>query len=307
MRTSRSLRTAEFAVLMVAVAWGTSYVAMKNVTSTVETADFIVLRFASAAILLTLLTLPRLRSITRAETLLGLTYGVLLFVILGMETIGVHSSTAANAGFLISLSVILVPMLDRLLFRMRIHKLIIPCLLLALIGTALTSLSGDMQIRSGDLLIMGAALLRALQTVLYARIKQKTPPSPLRITVVQMWTVVLLALIVGGFDLGRLHATVTGISRPTAAWIVYLGVCCTAAAFLVQLWVAPKMSPTTVGLLLATEPIFAGISAISIGNESLSPVQVIGGTLIVVSVLAARAINSVPPEQQPDQNRPPRH
>ena len=54
-------------------------------------------------------TRVRLNSFTRGEVINGIVFGVLLYAILTFETFGVKHTSAANAGFLIALSVVLVP------------------------------------------------------------------------------------------------------------------------------------------------------------------------------------------------------
>lgn len=290
---------AEAAITAVAVAWGTSYVAMKIVTDSVAITDFLVLRFVAAALPLTAFGLRGMGRYTRREVFTGLEYGALLFAILYMETLGVHLSSAANAGFLIATNVVIIPILDRLLYRTAVSPLIAPVLVCAVAGTALTTLSGGLHLAGGDALILGAATLRALQTVMYAHHGNAAPASPVRVTIVQMWTVAALAFMVGGANIGRISAAATGQSTTDLLLIGYLGVACTAAAFLAQLWAGPRLPATTVGLLLATEPIFAGISAIVLGGDAVSLGQIAGGALIVTAVLGGRYLTTRFPRREP--------
>lgn len=232
---ARDGRGAEAAIVAVAVSWGTTYVAMKTLTNSLSVGDFLILRFVAAAVPLTLLALPQLRRYTRAELAIGGGYGALLFVILYLETAGVHLSSAANGGFLIALNVVIIPVLNRVIFRTSTSPMTVVFLVAALVGTALTTLSADFRLGLGDALIVAASVLRALQTVCYAHGTRAVSTSPLRIAVVQMWTVVLLGLIVGGVPLRRLYVAVTEASATDLLLLAYLGVLCTAAAFLAQL------------------------------------------------------------------------
>lgn len=288
----RDGRGAEAAIMAVAVCWGTTYVAMKTLTNSFPVGDFLVLRFLAAAVPLTLLSLSQLRRYTRAELAVGGGYGALLFVILYLETAGVHLSSAANGGFLIALNVVIIPVLDRLIFRTATDPVAVVFLLVALGGTALTTLSAGFRLGLGDALIVAAAVLRALQTVCYAHGTRAVPTSPLRVAVVQMWTVVLLGLAVGGFPVHRLHAVVTDSTATELLLLAYLGVLCTAAAFLAQLWAGPRLPAATTGLLLATEPIFAGLSAVLLGGEQLTAAQLAGGLLITGAAIGGRYVMS---------------
>lgn len=264
---------------------------MKAVTDTVGISDFLLLRFLAAALPLTAFGLVRSRRLTAAELRVGMLYGALLFAVLYLETLGVHLSSAANGGFLIAVSVVVIPVIDRFVFRTAMSLLVVPFVVLALAGTALTTLSGGWHLASGDALILAAAMLRAGQTVLYAHQRHAATASTMNITVVQMWTVAVLAFAAGGFDANRVLTAVAAQSATALALIVYLGVVCTAAAFLAQLWVGPKLPAVTVGLLLATEPLFAGISAVALGGETLGAAQMAGGALIVVAAVGGRYVS----------------
>lgn len=78
---------------------------------------FLMLRFALAVPFMFVGTRVRLNSFTRGEVINGIVFGVLLYAILTFETFGVKHTSAANAGFLIALSVVLVPFLNVLSAR----------------------------------------------------------------------------------------------------------------------------------------------------------------------------------------------
>ncbi|PDY44010.1 EamA family transporter [Bacillus pseudomycoides] len=61
-----------------------------------------------------------------------------------------------------------------------------------------------------------------------------------------------------------------------------------------QLTFLPKIDrkPTRVGLLLGTEPVFAALFAVIIGDEHLSLLQWIGGTLIVIATYYGRYLEN---------------
>ncbi|MDV2887622.1 DMT family transporter, partial [Alkalihalophilus pseudofirmus] len=70
----------------------------------------------------------------------------------------------------------------------------------------------------------------------------------------------------------------------------YLAVFGTLLAFYIQLVMIRKTSPTRVGLLMGTEPIFATLFAIMLGDEKLSIQGWIGGFLIVIATYYGRYV-----------------
>ncbi|WKB37311.1 DMT family transporter [Terrilactibacillus sp. S3-3] len=73
---------------------------------------------------------------------------------------------------------------------------------------------------------------------------------------------------------------------------IYLAFFCTLLAFYIQLAMIRRTSPTRVGLLLGTEPLFAALFAVFVGGEHLTSQEWIGGLLIVASAYFGRHIET---------------
>lgn len=282
-------------ILLVAALWGSSYTAMQQVGQHLDVGAFLLLRFGIAAVVVTAVTLPGIRNLSRDECAVGVQYGVLLFGVLALETLGVQHTSASNAGFLIAVSVVVVPLAERLLFKSELPLALYPCVLLALAGTALLTLNGDVALGRGDLLILAAALLRGTQTAVYGARARSVVMSPLRVTSIQMWVVTILGGAVIAVTPGSATAQIS--SLPVSGWILlgYLAVFCTALAFLIQLWAAPKAKATQIGLILSAEPVFAALTAVTFAGESLAGIQLLGGILILGAVVGGRLAESAVP------------
>ena len=143
-RLGRSASAGDLAVVGVAAVWGSSYAVMQAVNATgLSFPNFLALRFAAAALpLLVYAVLARVR-VNRRELRHGLLYGALLFTILLLETSGVAYTSAANAGFLITLSVILVPLYSRVFGGVRQRPAIYALSAVALLGCAALTLGSS--------------------------------------------------------------------------------------------------------------------------------------------------------------------
>jgi len=278
-------------VVGVAVVWGSTYVAMQWSGQYMSVPLFLFLRFSLGALAVTLLSVRLWRQVTRAEVSLGCLFGGLLFAILFLETLGVRYTLASNAGFLIALSVMLVPIMERVLLRARVARSIYPLTLLSLAGCALLTLRDGFSILSGDLIILAAALIRAGQIVLFGHKSKGQKISLLRVTAIELWVVAAGGLLLALATPVRSVREVAAV--PAGAWlvIVYLGLLGTAFAFLAQLHAARVSSPTRVGMILSTEPFFAAVFAVLLLGEHLGPYQLAGGTLILLCAVAGRYID----------------
>ncbi|GAA0467749.1 hypothetical protein Ade02nite_88560 [Paractinoplanes deccanensis] len=285
--SARSLLWSDLSILAVAIIWGSSYVVMQVVGDRVPAAAFLALRFLTALPVVLLLAAPTLRRLNRKELLAGAAFGAMLYGILILETVGVQHTSAANAGFLITVSVVLVPVLERLLGGRAQPRVVYGATMAALFGCALLLLNDGIHPRSGDLIILGAAMIRATQITLFGR--HVHGQSIQNLTAVEFVVVVVLATLTSvatGDPVWEVAGQVDGRS-----WllIVYLGVLGTAFAFFVQLRSARLSSSTRVGLILCTEPVFATAFAIGAAGESLGLLQGLGGFLMVAAALVGRA------------------
>ncbi|MFJ2508107.1 DMT family transporter [Arthrobacter citreus] len=63
--------------------------------------------------------------------------------------------------------------------------------------------------------------------------------------------------------------------------VLYLGLACSVFAFLVQTWAIQQTSASRASLLMGTEPIWAVLIGLSIGQDTLSLPGILGAALIV--------------------------
>lgn len=263
-RVWNSRWTADLSLLLVALIWGTTYVASKDVVSTVPVPEFLFIRFALTTILMIPLTFGALRKADRSTWLVGIFFGAFLFVIFMLETFGVAHTSAANAGFIISLFAVMVPFVDSIVYR-RTPKV-------GLLGTALLTLHGY-RINIGDFLVLGAALSRAIQMTVTKRLTDGKQMDSGALTTIQLGVVA----IGSGF--------VTGFQRPSftdltlSVWLItgYLAVFATMFAFFVQLTMIRRTSPARVAVLMSTEPVFAAICSVTLLGEHLTIGSMVGG------------------------------
>ncbi|MFF4740191.1 DMT family transporter [Streptomyces sp. NPDC001262] len=285
----RSLLMSDASVLLVAVIWGSSYVVMQDVGESVSAAGFLSLRFLTALPAIALIAAPTLRRITRSELLSGAFFGTLLFGILILETVGVKHTSAANSGFLITVSVVLIPVLERFISHRRQSVMVYAATVTALIGCGLLVLEKGLHPQSGDLIILGAALIRATQITLFGRRSGASAAQSLsNLTLVEFVVVTLLAGAASCFTPEPVWQAAGAVSGQNWLLIAYLGVLGTSYAFFIQLRAARTSSSTRVGLILATEPLFAAVFAVLTAGEGIGLVQGIGGGLIVLAATVGR-------------------
>jgi drug/metabolite transporter (DMT)-like permease len=270
------MRLAPWALLTVAMAWGWSFVIMKDALERQSVNNFLFTRFIVAVIVMVIIRPRVLRLINRdlfiragaAGTFLGSGY---IFQTLGLERTG-----AAITGFITGLYIVLTPIFASIFLRQRVNRFTWICIAIATFGLALLSIRG-FSIGIGELLTFISAIFFALHII--ALSKWSSGRDAYAMTVVQLAMCAILsgiASIPGGYSPPPDYG-VWGV-------VVFTAVFATAIAFIIQTWSQAHMSATKVAVILTMEVVFAALFAILFGGESLTLQSALGGLMVITSM-----------------------
>ncbi|WP_427918968.1 DMT family transporter [Streptomyces sp. cg40] len=276
-------------VLLVAVVWGASYLAAKDITTARTVLAVLVLRFALVLPVLAVVGHRSLRALTAAQWRGAGLLGLILAGIFLLETYGVVHTSATNAGLIISLTMIFTPLAEAAVTRTRPSRAFLGAAALSVLGVLLlTQGAGFSRPSLGDLLMLLAALARTLHVLAMSRVKSVRGADALPLTTVQLGAAVgVFALLSAGADTTP-WATAADFGAREWAGLLFLSVCCTLFAFFVQMWAVRRTSPSRVSLLLGTEPLWAAAAGIALGGERLGALGLAGGVLVLVGTAWGR-------------------
>lgn len=282
-------RTVDLALLAVAVAWGSSYLAAKDAIPPAGVFGVLAIRFGLAVVILTLVLAPRLRGITRSEVAWGSAFGAILGVILTLETFGVTKTSAANAGLIISLTIVVTPLLDRRVGVPRLPITFHSAVAMAVTGVGLLTQSAGFAAPSlGDVLILLAAVARSVHVIVISRASAGRNLDPARTTLVQ-FAVTLVAFVVLSVMTERGVADVAAhLTARSWLLVLHLALTCTVFAFVVQMWAARRTSAARVSVLLGTEPLWAAAVGVVVAGDPVTIVSAAGAVLILAGTYLAR-------------------
>jgi drug/metabolite transporter (DMT)-like permease len=241
-----------------------------------------VLRFGlSAALVATAaLLVPKLRArFTLDDARNAVLPGFALAAMMVLQTWGLRFTSATSSGFITTLYVVLVPMLQAIFFGKRIGMGTFLLILLALVGTALIAKLHLGAFNLGDLLTLGCALVAAIHILVIDRFAAKAR-SPLSLNTFQsLWGALLCLPFAVAFE------SFPSLSSPAIAWagVAYLTVISTMIAFLIQIRAQRLLAPVTASLLFLLESPFSAVFARYFLGDQLLPSQWFGGGLILVS------------------------
>jgi drug/metabolite transporter (DMT)-like permease len=276
----------ESLLLLVAAFWGTSYGLTKSALAYTSVLIFISIRFSITFLCMLPVVIQDFRRGLNKDWKITIPTGFILSAIFLCEVFGVSQTSASNAAFLISLSVMLTAFAELSINKKRVSKTLWILTICSVTGVLLlTSNQGiALSLNTGDSMILCAALLRALMVTLTKRFTEGKVITTATLTSLQSLVVAGVATVCA---LAYLPHSELTIPTSSAFWIavVYLVLFCSLFAFYVQNYAVRKTSPTRVSLLMGSEPLFGAIFAMIWLQESLTTMQVFGGALILFSVI----------------------
>ncbi len=268
-------------LFIVTLFWGSSYVLTKLALDDLQPFNLTALRFLIAFII----PAPIFYKNIMRSNIRTIKYPLILAVILiGMfisMSLGLKHTTASNAGFLISLAVIIIPLLSYIFLKQKIEKKVIIGVCIAPIGIALLSLDSGFSINTGDLMCILCALFSAIHVVAMGVFTQKVDS-------VALGTIQLGFAGIFGLIFSLLTETVKFPST-AVSWgsTLALSILCTSFGYIVQATAQKYTSATHAGLIFSLEPVFSAIFGFIFLREILPPRGYVGAAILMFSVFFA--------------------
>ncbi|MBI3299270.1 MAG: EamA family transporter [Elusimicrobia bacterium] len=262
------------------VVWGSTFVLVKDTLASVAPASMVGWRFALSALCLLPWVLRRARPAAQLKQ--GAVLGAILLVLYWTQTAGLAYTTASNSGFITGLFVLFVPL--GLLAVLRRPPTKAQWLETALALAGLWVLTGGAEgFNKGDALTLVSAMAYAahlLATDAYVK-----GSDPVLLAFHQFWV-----CAAGAFALASFQGAALGVPTPRAwAAVWFLALIPNLSAFLIQMKAQKEVPPLKVSLIFTLEPVFAALTAWTLGGEAFTARQALGGTII----LAAMALGSL--------------
>ena len=266
-------------MFIVTIFFGMTYVLTKICLNYSTEFHIISFRFLIAFIVSLIFLQKKIFPIKIKEFIYSLILSIILFLVFITMTIGVKYTTATNASFLISLSVIFIPFFSWIFNKEKPKKNIFVVLIIALIGIMLLILDKNLELHIGDILCLICSLLFSFHIIITERFVRNN--NPVTLGVLQFGGVAILSFLV------QYPIEKFSLPKNENFWIslLILSVFCTALAYIIQTVSQKKLSSTLVGFILSLEPIFSGIFGYFILNEYLSFQQYVGAFLLLISVI----------------------
>ena len=283
---------ADLLMLIAAVIWGFAFVAQREGMETMGPFLFNGVRFLIGVIALSpvvwyLSKKPQPEHKAEVSTkkllLAGTIAGLLLFVAISFQQVGLQYTTAGKAGFITGLYIFFVPLIG-LFFGQKTGAGTWLGATIALFGLYLLSIKEDFSIAEGDSLQLICAVFFAAH-VLYIGYFAKRM-DPLKLSLIQYIVTGILSLLIAI----AVELITWNMIIETAAPLLYAGVMSTGVAYTLQVVAQQHAHSSHAAIILSLEGAFAVLGGWLLLDEYLSTRGLLGCGLMLTGTFLSQLL-----------------
>lgn len=283
---------ANLLLTLVALIWGSAFVAQSQGMADVGPLLFTGVRFLIGALVVLPLAVLEWRRLGRQERplqrrdswqIVGL--GVLMTLGAVMQQVGIQYTSVTNAGFLTAVYVPLVPVLAWLLLGQIAHWSVWPAATGCLAGAFLLSGAHELNVGLGDLWVAGSAIPWAVHVLMVGRWADRMG-APFLVACGQFAVCGALSLAAAFVMEPVRWAGLQAAALP----IAYTGVLSVGIAFTAQVVAQRYAHAADAAIILSAETLFAAAFGYALMGERLSTTGLVGCGLMLACVLLVQLV-----------------
>ncbi|NVD06741.1 DMT family transporter [Vibrio sp. JPW-9-11-11] len=244
---------------------------------------FVGLRFLVASLCLLPLSLPLIKHLNRKSLIQAIGGGTILALALlcWVHAISI-SETLGEGAFIVSLSMIIVPIIAWLLFKERPKRAFWLAMPIAVSGLAMLSLTDGWQSSAGQLWFLANACLLALHFNVNSKLAHKLPV--LLLTCIQLFTTGVIAAIASLM----FESFPRDVSPSIWRWFALSAILATSLRYVMQTLGQRGCHPANAALIMLLEPIWTVVLSVLWYGEQLSGNKLVGCALILLALIFYR-------------------
>ncbi|MEK2688275.1 DMT family transporter [Bdellovibrio sp. GT3] len=268
-------------LILAGALWGFGFVATVFALRAFSPVEAMVYRFLIASVFGELIYLyfrPAGLPSMKSDFKKALPAGFFLGGMLILQTIGLQYTTATKSGFITSLYVILVPLINTLIFKTRSSLLNYALAFVALAGTFVLMDANVTDVNTGDLWTLACSVLAAGHIIYIGRITHKVDNAFRFNNFQSIWVLLLLSPLL-------LTQKSVNMTAPWEAWagVAMLGLGSSIIAFSIQIRAQKVLSDSTASMIFLLESPFAALFGFLLLQERLSWFQAFGALIIMAA------------------------
>ena len=283
-------------IIAATIIWGAGMSAQSAGMSHVSPLTFNAARFFIGGTVALILFFLRYRrvihgssvGISKSTVAAGIICGIVLCLAINLQQFGLLFTTVANASFITSLYVIIVPIVCLVAFKVRVSVFVWVSVAVAMMGIYFLSISAGLDINLGDILVFFCAIAFSGQIMIISHFSPKH--NVFILACIQFYTVFALSLILAFiFETPSISALLAALP-----YVLYTGVLSSGVAYILQMNAQKTIEPTVAAVLFSFEGVVATLTGWFVLNQLLSPRELLGCALIFIAILIAQ----VPPRKK---------
>lgn len=278
-----SERKAAFVLVATTMIAALGWIFSKETIQGLPPFGFIGLRFTIASLCLLPLCIKPLRTANKKDIFAAAGVGVLLGGALMCWIYAISiSDTLGEGAFIMSLSMLFVPIVAWIMFRQRPQRIFWVSLPIAILGLGCLSLAGGWQQSSSQLWFLGAALMLALHFNVNSKYSQKLPV--LLLTCIQLFVTGLIGLLISSL----VETVPTEVSTSIWIWFALSTLLATSLRYVMQTMGQKFVQAGNAALIMILEPVWTVILSVIWYGEVLTSNKLVGCALILFSLVIYR-------------------
>lgn len=211
----------------------------------------------------------------------GVLCGIPLFLACNLQQVALVDTDAGKSGFLTAMYIVIVPIIG-LFLKKKASRWIPLSVIMAAAGLYCLSCAGVTRIHIGDLLLLGCALMFAIQIVIVDLCADSL--DSLRLNLIQILVCAVLSLVI------MLFTEKPSLQSVSAAWLplCYAGILSMGVAYSLQIVGQKFLTPTPASLIMSLESVFAVVFGCLILKETLTIWETVGCILVFIAVILSQ-------------------
>ena len=274
---------ADFLLLMVAIAWGSTFFVVQTAVNETPVYTFLFWRFSLAGLLMALISFKQLRYFNLDVSKAGALLGLFMFLGYAFQTFALTYTYSSTVGFITGLSVIVVPFATYLIFKQKASMFSTLGAIIAATGLYFLTLNNALGLSLGELYAFVCAMMFALHIVFTGHLSRK---HNIYLLVTIQFFMVGACSFVGGL-------VMEGSIVPPRVDSLFINAIAITVIFatIFAFWVQTAMQRFTTAaktaIIFTMEPVSAGIFGYFFANELLTFPQICGAVMILGGMLIA--------------------
>lgn len=268
--------------------WGVSFIATKIALDELVPLSLILIRLILAVIFLTAIAVYTKRDFSINPKSHG---GILILALIAVfhlwiQVTGLKYTSAANSGWIVGTAPVFMALLGLAVFKEELTFIKTTGIIIAFLGLLLLISHGDLSSidlisNKGDFLILASAFTWSIYSAVNKKISLTYPPI---MTILFLF--LMMAIIISPFTINY-SAIQSVIHLSIRSWvaILFLGILCSGAAYVMWASALKEMESAKVGAFLYFEPFVTVIASWLILNERITPLMILAGMIITIGVV----------------------